>query len=1014
MTPDRWRQVERLFHAAMERSPEIRGEFLAEASGDDGELLDEVQSLLEQHGDDSRLERPVWEAGVERTQGRFTAGSRLGSYTIEAPLGAGGMGEVYRAHDARLNRTVAIKAAQRRFTGRFKSEAQAVAALNHPNIVQVYELHSDQGDDFIVMEFVPGPTVAELLRAGPLRIDQAVEYGMQVASALAAAHGAGMVHRDIKPANVIVNDAGVVKILDFGLAKVGPNAGPRHASATAGAQTDSGTVLGTAAYMSPEQAAGKAVDARSDIFSTGTLFYEMLTGIRAFSGDSTIEVLSKVFHEMPREIRELRPEVPRAIARIVRRCLEKDPALRYASGTEFAQALARCRRRAPAALTGRTGILIAAALIATAGLSGWVYYRNWRARWTRDEALPRIEKLIAKSDYSAAFELTRTALQYAPDDPQLNHFWSEISVPVNLASTPPGAKVLYKTYGEGSAAWQRAGETPLGNVRLTSHYIQIRLEKAGFEPVEFATFGGALPGQNIALLTAGSVPAGMVAVAARPSWTGQSNVMPLPDYFLDRFEVTNRQFKEFVDAGGYRDSKYWHHAFRRGGRDISFVEAAGFLRDGTGRPGPSGWELGQFPKDQPEFPVSGVSWFEAAAYCEFAGKALPTVHHWRKAAGFGIFSEILRYSNFSGAGPSRVGANTGISAQGAYDMAGNVKEWCWNSAGERRAILGGGWNEPRYMYTDEDAQDPFARGPSYGFRCALYGTQAAAESFAPVSRPARDYWTEKPAADNVFEVIRRMYAYDKSPLDAKTEPAVESSEYWRKERVSYSAAYGGERISALLYLPKNALPPYQAVLWAPGGYAFGMSSIDTAPTEYFTFLMRTGRAVLYPVYKGTYERRTEGAGGPNASRDRTIQFVKDASRSVDFLESRPDIRTGGVGYYGLSSGATLGTLILALEPRLTAGILVGGGLAGDKMAPEVDLFNFAPRVRASTLMLNGRYDFVYPSATSQQPLFRLLGTPARDKRHVQFDGGHMPPIQDVMREVLNWFDRYLGPVEAKH
>ena len=317
------------------------------------------------------------------------------------------------------------------------------------------------------------------------------------------------------------------------------------------------------------------------------------------------------------------------------------------------------------------------------------------------------------------------------------------------------------------------------------------------------------------------------------------------------------------------------------------------------------------------------------------------------------------------------------------------------------------------MYTDEDAQDPLARSPAYGFRCALYPEQVPASAFAPVSRPVRDYAAEKPVSNDVFEVFRRLYAYDKTPLDAKTESADESSDYFRKERVSYTAAYAGERIPAILYLPRNARPPYHAVVWAPGGYAFGMRSIESAPTEYFKFLLRSGRAVLYPVYKGTFERRIEGVAGPNATRDKTVQFVKDASRSVDFLESRPDIQSSGVAYYGLSSGATLGTLILALEPRFKAGILIGGGMAGDNVIPEVDLLNFAPRVLQPTLLLNGRYDFVYPPEASQLPLFRLLGTPEGQKRHVQFDSGHMPPIQDVRREILDWLERNSGPVEIR-
>ena len=157
-----------------------------------------------------------------------------------------------------------------------------------------------------------------------------------------------------------------------------------------------------------------------------------------------------------------------------------------------------------------------------------------------------------------------------------------------------------------------------------------------------------------------------------------------------------------------------------------------------------------------------MSWFEAAAYCEFRGKALPTVHHWRKVATFSIFSEILLFSNFCGVGPAPAGSHPGVSGLGAYDMAGNVKEWCWNSAGRKRAILGGGWNEPAYMYRVEDAQDPFTRGSSYGFRCAVYTGNVPVEAFAPLTRPVRDYRTEKPVNDAAFDIFRRMYAYDRT------------------------------------------------------------------------------------------------------------------------------------------------------------------------------------------------------------------------------------------------------------
>jgi predicted esterase len=506
----------------------------------------------------------------------------------------------------------------------------------------------------------------------------------------------------------------------------------------------------------------------------------------------------------------------------------------------------------------------------------------------------------------------------------------------------------------------------------------------------------------------------MVPVPASADWLGANNVPPLPDYFLDRFEVTNRQFQTFVDAGGYRDPKYWHQPFRGNGATLPREQAMAMFRDETGRPGPAGWRLGAFPAGQEDFPVSGVSWYEADAYCAFAGKALPTVPHWRKAAGYGPYSSILLFSNFSSAGPARVGVHGGVSAAGAYDMAGNVKEWCWNSSGELRAILGGGWNEPSYSYNELDAQDPLLRKPVFGIRCALYPSDVTPASLAPLRPPERNYVHEKPINDTTFQVFRSLYSYDPAPLDAQVESVEDSNPHWRAENVSYRAAYGGERISAKLYLPKNAKPPYQTVLWAPGGYAWLMHKRDSEiDSLYFDFLPQTGRAVLYPVYKGTYDRWIRGGAGLSAYRDMLVQFVKDVSRSVEFLESRGDVRRDKVAYYGLSSGAMYGPLALALDPRFRTAILLGGGLFTSKMPAEIDILNFAPRVRVPILMLNGRSDFSLPSETSQKPLFRWLGAPASDKRLLQFETGHMMPVEDIIREALNWLDRYLGPVQEK-
>jgi eukaryotic-like serine/threonine-protein kinase len=268
----------------------------------------------------------------------LSVGTRLGSYEVIAPLGSGGMGEVYCARDTRLGRDVAVKvlpAERLADTGRrarFEREARAVAALSHPHIVTIHEIDSAEGLDFIVMELVQGETLARALRRGPLPTAEALRIAIPLADAVAAAHAAGVVHRDLKPANVMLGRDGVVKVLDFGLAKLAHDdtAGSDVRTETAGAPLSRpGTVAGTAGYMSPEQASGGEVDARSDVFSFGVLLYEMVTGRRAFPGDSSTEAIAAVLRDQPKPPGELAPDLPRDLERIIQRCLRKEPARRF-------------------------------------------------------------------------------------------------------------------------------------------------------------------------------------------------------------------------------------------------------------------------------------------------------------------------------------------------------------------------------------------------------------------------------------------------------------------------------------------------------------------------------------------------------------------------------------------------------------------------------------------------------------------------------------------------------------
>src|SRR5438876_10348215 len=274
-------------------------------------------------------------------------GTKLGPYEIQAPLGAGGMGEVYRARDTRLGRDVAIKILPPQFSSdplrkqRFEQEAKTISTLNHPHICVLHDIGHQDGVDYLVMECVEGETLAKRLEKGPLPLEQAVKYGAQVADALEKAHNKGIIHRDLKPGNIMLTKSGA-KLLDFGLAKpAAPLSSPAILTATDHQLpvTERGTIVGTFQYMSPEQVEGKEVDGRSDIFSLGAVLYEMLTGKRAFEGKSQLSVVSAILEKEPAPIAAVKPMTPPALDHVVRKCLAKIPEERWQSASDLADEL---------------------------------------------------------------------------------------------------------------------------------------------------------------------------------------------------------------------------------------------------------------------------------------------------------------------------------------------------------------------------------------------------------------------------------------------------------------------------------------------------------------------------------------------------------------------------------------------------------------------------------------------------------------------------------------------------
>ena len=412
-----------------------------------------------------------------------------------------------------------------------------------------------------------------------------------------------------------------------------------------------------------------------------------------------------------------------------------------------------------------------------------------------------------------------------------------------------------------------------------------------------------------------------------------------------------------------------------------------------------------------------MSWFEAAAYASWAGKALPVLGQWYQIADFDEAGYTAQVSNLTTGRPAPVGGYQGLGPYGTYDMAGNVREWITNIVdGNLRFILGGSWKSPNYLYTSPEALSPFDRSDTNGFRCVRNLGTIPAAAAQPIHRITRDFAKYKPVSDEVFRAYKLLYAYPRSPLNAVDEGVVKETDDWREEKITFDTAYNGERMAAYLFLPKRVRPPYQTLLFFPSARVLFLppDSSNLGDITYFDYIIQSGRAVMYPVYEDTYERRLKHhlPAEPD-SIEEPVDWYKDAARSLDYLDTRPDIDKDRMAYLGVSMGSADGVIFATLlQDRLRTEIFLDGGYFLLPMPPGEDQADFAPRMKKPVLMVNGRYDYTFPVPTSQDPLFRMLGTAAADKRQVILDTPH-DVTEDrpaLVREVLAWLDHYLGRV----
>jgi DNA-binding SARP family transcriptional activator/tRNA A-37 threonylcarbamoyl transferase component Bud32 len=687
------------------------------------------------------------------------AGIHAGGWQLIRELGQGGMAHVYLARDAKHGRHVALKLmrpelARTLGVERFLREIQITAQLAHPHILPLIDSGVSNGIPYLVTPYIAGETLRQRLRREPrLSVTEAIRLAVEIAGALAYAHRAGIIHRDIKPENILLADGQAV-VADFGVARALSISGP----ATPISDSDPAAVVGSLAYRSPEQSrSGEGVDARSDLYSLGCVLYEMLTGRVPDRRDALTMAPNRIAEHLEQVAwngGEVRAGMPRRLARVITTCLAADPSARFQGAPDLLaelETLTTARPDAPTRMRTRWRVRVAAlgTIVAFAALAAFMTSRDRRERWVFETALPAIRQRLDTGDIEGAHRLARSAAAVLPNDSAVIAAWSQISARRVLRTSPAGARVYRAPYGD-TTTWEHLGTTPTDTVWIPGRGGQAtmasiyRIEKRGFTTRHLAAL--SFPATPLVLDSLGTVDSGMVRVdaglySAQMPGLAETEPVALGAFLIDRHETTNREFKAFVGAGGYDRPELWDTEFLLQGRRLTRSDAMARFVDRTARRGPATWEGGDYAPGEAEMPVGGISWYEARAYARWTGKSLPTVFHWRAAAGQGLAQHIVPLGNLESRGPRRVGTTRAMSPFGAFDMAGNVREWCVNASGNERYILGGGWNDPTYQFTDAQAQDPFDRSVTNGIRLMKYlrNEPNLAVAMGPRQRTHRDF-----------------------------------------------------------------------------------------------------------------------------------------------------------------------------------------------------------------------------------------------------------------------------------
>lgn len=654
---------------------------------------------------------------------------------------------------------------------------------------------------------------------------------------------------------------------------------------------------------------------------------------------------------------------------------------------------------------------------------------------TSDAAITTARSLLLQDRHQDAYDALLAGADLS--DPRIQALLQELTVAVSILTDPAGVDVFYH-YAGARPEWVALGRTPIENLLLPRGNYKLRLGEDVFMNATNpgVTLNSARQAARVIEMPIDPIPDGMVYVPGgkyRLGAWGFNDEIDLGGFLIDRTEVTNAEYFAFVEAGGYTDPAIWQPIIDASEGGLTWEIIRERFRDSTGHAGPAGWQLGAGLAGQRDWPVVGVSWYEANAYLAYREKSLPSVQHWLRATlgpmewKYPFASFVVPPSNIGGAALEPVGSRLAAESHGAFDLIGNANEWTTSKDARGTAVIGSSFQDPPWSHNFPQFVDPLYRGNDIGFR-GIRRTAQSTPDATPDIDAFEDFTTSvRRVSDEMFEGIRLSYEYHEGTVTAADVEVIAEvpSDHWIRRQISVPTGRDDEGMPVYIYLPRRSAPPYQSVFYLPPADSWSPAfKADSVALDNYQidFVLLSGRALVWPVYTGSYERYDNIQAAPMPQRavrslERNRLIRDEIGRVIDYLESDPEFDGTKIALAALSHGAIVASYVLATERRLKAAILYSVGIAPPNplfASPQNDPNVFWARVEQPTLIMNGRYDPIRPHHFVLAPLVQLLATPDENKKSVLYDSAHWPlPRFQMMRDSLDWLDLYLGPVDMR-